>query len=591
MDIASISIASWNIRGYSLRDESSRVFRDDNIHSVDYDILALCETFLRDDQVIELDNYKWIGHNRLHLAQNAARGSGGVGLLVKAKLLEMFTCTVIDKTFEGILWTKFKHKLDDDIQFNMCACYLPPESSSRGDSQQEFFTTLLSQIYMYNNGIPYWILGDFNKRIGDRQDVDFNIDPDIPQRVCIDSVFRGGEMFMDFLKDSRTCVLNGRFDPNNDNYTCITNRGQSVVDYICSPYDYLKYVSDFEVKLVNETINICGIAPIEQRKQPDHSIIAGRVNLSVFETISRSPIFSEANNDHYRSFTNVTGQCRRKYNVRGTLHEGLLLGNMCREALIRCVDQLIALRATQNELDEIYEEFTNIVHGEMDKYMTFVDVQPRLKKRSKRRNKPFWNSELQELWNNLCVIERSRRRNKRDNHLMIQFNNARRQFDKTYRKVERNYYKEEQNKLVDLELNNPREFWDYIKKLGPQLAREACENNVPDIEQWENHYSRLFKCDDDIIFNENIHDNNNVCDPYLNQPITAEEVTRVIIKAKPRKACGVDNIPNEILKLGRTTEILLALFNACFQHHMIPSEWNRIVIRPIPKSGKDPGSQ
>ena len=88
MIIIPVSQINRGQSGYSLRDESSRVFRDDIIHSVDYDILALCETFLRDDQVIELDNYKWIGHNRLHLAQNAARGSGGVGLLVKTKLLE-----------------------------------------------------------------------------------------------------------------------------------------------------------------------------------------------------------------------------------------------------------------------------------------------------------------------------------------------------------------------------------------------------------------------------------------------------------------------------------------------------------------------
>ena len=165
----------------------------------------------------------WIGNNRLNIYPNADRGSGGVGLLVKNKLVDHFICTVVDKNFEGILWTRFTRKL-----IMICACYLPPEGSSQGNNQEALFTTLLSHVYMYTNDSPYWIMGDFNKRIGDRQDVDFNIDPDIPKRVGIDKVFRGGEMFMDFLKDSRTYVLNGRFESCKDNYTCLTNRGQSV---------------------------------------------------------------------------------------------------------------------------------------------------------------------------------------------------------------------------------------------------------------------------------------------------------------------------------------------------------------------------
>ena len=114
---------------------------------------------------------------------------------------------------------------------------------------------------MYTSDSPYWIMGDFNKRIGDRQDVDFNIDPDIPKDVGIDKVFRGGEMSMDFLKDSRTCVLKGKFESCKDNYTCLTKRGQSVVEYICAPYDYLVYVNAFEVKLVTDIVNQSGMEP------------------------------------------------------------------------------------------------------------------------------------------------------------------------------------------------------------------------------------------------------------------------------------------------------------------------------------------
>jgi len=139
---------------------------------------------------------------------------------------------------------------------------------------------------------------------------------------------------------------------------------------------------------------------------------------------------------------------------------------MCREALIGCVDQLMAHRMTQNKLDATYNDFAKIIHDDIDKYVTFVDIRPHLKNRHK---------------------------------------------------------------------------------------------------------------DDDAQLSDSEYDS------FLNQTITIDKLNRVIAKAKQRKACGVDTIPNEILKLGRTNEVLLSLFNTCFVHHMIPSEWHRIIINQLPR--------
>jgi len=63
---------------------------------------------------------KWIGHNGLNLDSNADRGNEEMGLLAKNKLLDHFTYTVVDKNCEGILWTRFTHKFDNDVQFSIC---------------------------------------------------------------------------------------------------------------------------------------------------------------------------------------------------------------------------------------------------------------------------------------------------------------------------------------------------------------------------------------------------------------------------------------------------------------------------------------
>ena len=135
-------------------------------------------------------------------------------------------------------------------------------------------------------------------------------------------------------------------------------------------------------------------------------------------------------------------------------------------------------------------------------------------------------------------------------------------------------------------MTNPRVFRDYIKKLGPQQDPDISDNDPSNIMEWEKHYQTLFKCEDNFT-DDDAQLSDSEYDSFLNETITIDEVNRVTAKAKQRKSCGVDNIPNEILKLGRTNEVLLSLFNTCFLHHMIPSEWNRTKTRKFQRIRED----
>ena len=50
--------------------------------------------------------------------------------------------------------------------------------------------------------------------------------------------------------------------------------------------------------------------------------------------------------------------------------------------------------------------------------------------------------------------------------------------------------------------------------------------------------------------------------------------------AKLNKACGVDNIPAEVLKNDASISVLHILLNVCFSIGKIPSEWGRGIINP-----------
>ena len=77
-------------------------------------------------------------------------------------------------------------------------------------------------------------------------DLTINFDK-IPQRMPKDvSKNSYCEIFLEFLKSTQCCVLNGRFKDDKYNFTS-TNRGNAVVDYIVVPHDCFKNCVNFEV--------------------------------------------------------------------------------------------------------------------------------------------------------------------------------------------------------------------------------------------------------------------------------------------------------------------------------------------------------
>ena len=81
-----------------------------------YDIICLCETWLRNNDGISVPGYTWYGNNRKVISKRAIRGSGEVGLLINSDLLSIYNVTVLE----------FESKNDCfQYAFCVCVCYLP----------------------------------------------------------------------------------------------------------------------------------------------------------------------------------------------------------------------------------------------------------------------------------------------------------------------------------------------------------------------------------------------------------------------------------------------------------------------------------
>ena len=133
------------------------------------------------------------------------------------------------------------------------ACYLPPENSVWGHDPNTFYADLLTELCMHNETDAVISCGDFNGRIGNMADVDINVDVDIANRTSIDRIKHAhGDALIEFVVDSKLAILNGRIDPQNDNFTFVSPRGKSVVDYLIVPQDCLHLVKSFKVDVATD---------------------------------------------------------------------------------------------------------------------------------------------------------------------------------------------------------------------------------------------------------------------------------------------------------------------------------------------------
>ena len=135
---------------------------------------------MRGNDLINVDNYTCFLNNRSKLHILAKKGSGGVCILIKEDMFNIYSIDVIDKDFDGILGLKFKSTHGHEC-FVVFSCYLPPQDSVWSDPAN-FYAHLLANVYEYSD-YDIFICGDFNARIGNHSDCIETVDNLAPRKV------------------------------------------------------------------------------------------------------------------------------------------------------------------------------------------------------------------------------------------------------------------------------------------------------------------------------------------------------------------------------------------------------------------------
>ena len=117
-------------------------------------------------------------------------------------------------------------------------------------------------------------------------DLDINVDVDIANKPSIDRIINAhGDALIEFVVDGKLAILKGRIDPQNDNFTFVSPRGKSVVDYFIVPQDCFHSVKSSKVDVVTDLVSkhncINQISP--NSKLPDHWVLTTEIKCNTLE--------------------------------------------------------------------------------------------------------------------------------------------------------------------------------------------------------------------------------------------------------------------------------------------------------------------
>ena len=242
--------------------------------------------------------------------------------------------------------------------------------------------------------------------------------------------------------------------------------------------------------------------------------------------------------------------------------------------------------ANQKEIDDVYEELVEVMKWGL------VEVS---RKKGERRQ-PWFSREMAKLrkvfhdsekeWLN-CDSKETRREKRRE------YVEKRRKYKKAVSRAKRKFEEDRQVKLEKL-IRSPRKWWAEVRKLGliggkkkDMTGRVYDEGGVirqgkEVVEVWRSYFEKVLNeggnSEDqgggDVLGGES---------SWIEEGITREEVEPALGKLKRRAAPGTDGLTAEMVGSKELVDFWHCLFNWCWANGMIPTEWRRSIIVPIPK--------
>ena len=313
------------------------------------------------------------------------RGSGGVGIMLRDDICTQYEtdCCFMDR--DNVIGMLLTCRLMRESLMIYCV-YLPPESSRFAGENESVFNNILIDVYQRTEVDTVLICGDFNARIGTKNNC--QIFDDIAPRISLDNVSNSqGDKLLSFINDIKGCIINGRVSPELNDFTSVTGyKGKAVVDYFITRQNDLNAIVKFNVIGCTEIIAKYELEQLvsDVSRIPDHCMLCVEVEMSVGV---RDKIVSDGVEQ------NIPNKRTKVYRKFG---EEYMNSEVAERVIPELIEMLENKVKTQNEMNECYDHLINFLTQEAE-----YSLKSKGKKRKVTKYKEYWDNELSKSWRNM----------------------------------------------------------------------------------------------------------------------------------------------------------------------------------------------
>jgi hypothetical protein len=379
---------------------------------------------------------------------------------------------------------------------------------------------------------------------------------DIPLRKSNDPIIDPyGRRLLEVCYSTGLIIGNGRLhnDKGIGKFTCCSQNGLSVVDYLLFNFEDFNLISDFDVLPFNEF--------------SDHSPLYFCVTL---KSAFRNLICNEnctANSAHKIVFDNDKVPLFRA----SLTHDMNSIQELCRD-----IDH--------TSIDHVVTQFTNLMHSKSSEIFG-KDITINLNSRSKKYRNKWFNSACFEAKKEFKRARNIFNKNK-SNENRQNFVRERTRYNSLKRKLSKQFRIHEGQTLNKIADSEPKLFWKKIKKSYSKKPP------TPDInltmEQLYDHFKGVFGIPSQTSdsSDENFQANSHI---FLDGEITENEIRSAVFSQKNNKSAGLDSLVSEIFKCSfdLISPFLHKLYNTMFTNAYYPESWGLGIITPVFKKGDE----
>ena len=588
-----IRICSWNINGLTKAKLDDRLL---GRFLKEFDIILLQETWLSENDELELEGYTSYSFPRKIKHANAKRDSGGLAALVKNGITQGIEIGKIHEDL--IMWLRLK-KHETGLSRDICIgnIYIPPEHSTH--LQCDPFVILQDHIALDNNDCDWVLCGDLNARTGNQPE--YNIEEidgtdglelsnllqqaNIEQCAKIRDMYAKGllnrcskdkstpnghgKQLIAFCKTTNMLMLNGRCgsDAGVGMFTRSDTTGDSVVDYVlCSP-DIYDCINDFAIGT--------------KYPESDHLPLVFSIRCDTVKS------------DHSDGVSDVkdwSPYCKYVWS-----HDDITVirNNLMDDITQNFHSQYKKCMVDMLGTDDVAKGLNAYVSQAIDRVCT------KQKSGNKRKpnGAPWFDRECRRLRAE-AVTAGERVTNESERQDML---NKCRSY-RSCKQRKRRDYRNKCIKRIESDFNSGNgNIWNTLNEFSSNVKN----TNMPQPQKFMEHFEKLSRPMEAEYFNheyekeairflqrydagiENMDGDNRTELDILNSNFTQDEIECAIDKLKNNKSPGLDSIPAEIIKSCKEQigGDILEAFNYIIEKRDFPDSWAQGLRSPIFKAG------